>query len=125
VGAHMLELRRTNAGIFSEETSVNMYDFEKAVQEYEKGNEELLRQMIIPGEVVGEIYPILEIKEDNIKQILTGKSIYKKDIIKDEGWKVESSVSAFCNGKFIGMYKIFRGKEIFAKPEFVMQPQRE
>src|SRR3990167_8746102 len=30
-GAHMLELRRVRAGIFREETSVNLYDFEKAV----------------------------------------------------------------------------------------------
>lgn len=128
VGAHMLELRRISAGIFHEEDknypSVNMYDFEKAVQEYRGGNETSLRKIIIPAEIVSEVYPALDIKEENLKQILTGKPIYKKDLIKDEGWKVESVVSCFCNEKFIGMYKIFRGKEIFAKPEFVMQEMR-
>jgi H/ACA ribonucleoprotein complex subunit 4 len=125
VGAHMLELRRISAGIFNEEDkeypSVKMYDFEKAVHEYENGNENPLRKIIIPGEIVGKVYPVLEIKEEDLQQILTGKPIHKKDILNDEGWKVESIISCFCNGKFIGMYKIFRGKEIFAKPEFVMQ----
>jgi H/ACA ribonucleoprotein complex subunit 4 len=125
VGAHMLELRRTNAGIFNEENKeyplVNMYELEKAAQEYENGNEESLRKIIIPGEVIGIVYPVLEIKDENLKQILTGKSLHKRDLIKDEGWKTESTVSCFCNNSFIGMYKIFRGKEIFAKPLFVLQ----
>jgi H/ACA ribonucleoprotein complex subunit 4 len=128
IGAHMLELRRISAGIFNEEDkeypSVKLYDFEKTIYEYEMGNDEQLRKIIIPGEIVGEAYPLLEIKDENINQILTGKPIYKKDVIKDEGWKVDSVVSCFCNNKFIGMYKIFRGKEIFARSEFVMQDMR-
>ena len=142
IGAHMLELRRTraglftefgklfinekfNAGIFNEEDkeypSVNMYDFEKAVDEFKNGNEELLRKIIIPGEIVSKVYPEVQIKEEGLKQIFTGKPIYKKDLVKDEGWKVNSIASVFCKNQFIGMYKIFRGKEIFAKSEFVMQ----
>lgn len=128
VGAHMLELRRISAGIFNEEDreypSVKLYDYEKAVHEYENGNDELLRKIIIPGEIIGKAYPFLEIKEDNLQQILTGKPIHKKDLLKDEGWKVDSTISCFCNNKFVGMYKIFRGKEIFARAEFVMQEMR-
>ena len=44
-GAHMLELRRTKAGIFEEKESVNLYDFEKAVEEYKVGKEENLRKI--------------------------------------------------------------------------------
>ncbi len=128
IGAHMLELRRISAGIFNEENknypSIKMYEFEKAVEEYEKGNDKLLREIIIPGEIVSKVYPALNIRDDNLKQILTGKPIHKRDLISDEGWRVDSIVSCFCNKKFIGMYKIFRGKEIFAKPEFVMQEIR-
>jgi H/ACA ribonucleoprotein complex subunit 4 len=128
IGAHMLELRRISAGIFNEEDkiypSVKMYDFEKAVQEYENGNDEYLKKIIIPGEIVAKVYLPVEIREDNLKQILTGKSLHKKDVIKDEGWMVNSVVSCFLDNKFIGMYKIFRGKEIFARPEFVMQEVR-
>jgi H/ACA ribonucleoprotein complex subunit 4 len=128
IGAHMLELRRISAGIFNEEDkiypSVKMYDFEKAVKEYEDGNDKHLKEIIIPGEIVQKVYPPLEIRDENLKQILTGKSLHKRDLIKDEGWKVDSVVSCFCKEKFIGMYKIFRGKEIFARPEFVMQEVR-
>ena len=47
---------------------VNLYDFENAVDEYEKGNEKLLKEMIIPGEIVSEVYPVVEIKKDNLKK---------------------------------------------------------
>ena len=124
IGAHMLELRRISAGIFDESFSVNLYEFEKAVEEYKKGNKKLLKDIIIPGEIITKIHPILEIKEDNLKSILTGKPIYKKDLVKDTGVKKDSIICVFCNEKFIGMYSVIRGKEIFAKSEFVMQPVR-
>lgn len=122
IGAHMLELRRTRAGIFEEDTSINLYDFEKAVDEYQKGNEELLRAIIIPAEIILQLHEVVEIKEDNLKSILTGKPIYRKDLKKMTGAKKDAVVSVFCNNKFIGMYKIIRGKEIFAKALFVLQP---
>lgn len=123
VGAHMLELRRVSAGIFDEEFAINLYEFEKAVEEYKKGNSELLEKIIIPAEsIIKKVYPVMEIRDDNLKQILTGKPIYKKDVLKDEGWRIDSVVGVFCENKFVGMYKVFRGKEIFARAEFVFQP---
>ncbi len=158
VGAHMLELRRIRAGIFKansgkicinsssgksqikEDSLVNLYEFEKAVDEYGKGNEELLRKIIIPGEIISEVYDVVEIKKDNLKKIFTGKPILKEDLSKNE--KFESGeqktgnffssssgksqtngkiVSVFSGEKFIGMYKIINNKDIFAKAEFVMQ----
>lgn len=124
-GAHMLELRRIKAGIFYEKFAVKMYDFEKAIEEYKNGNDWPLKKIIIPAEIISEIYPAIQILPESLNQILTGKPIYKKDLIKDEGWKINDIVSAFSDGQFVGMYKIFRGKEIFAKPEFVMQPLKE
>jgi H/ACA ribonucleoprotein complex subunit 4 len=126
VGAHMLELRRVNAGVFEEEFAVNLYEFEKAVEDYKNGNPDLLEKIIIPGEnAIKKVFPVMDIKQDNLKQILTGKPIYKKDVLNDKGWKIESIVSVFCDKNFIGMYKILRGKEIFAKPEFVFQPIKQ
>ncbi|MFQ5532113.1 MAG: RNA-guided pseudouridylation complex pseudouridine synthase subunit Cbf5, partial [Candidatus Nanoarchaeia archaeon] len=61
IGAHMLELRRIRAGIFEESDSVSLYDFEKAVAEYEKGNAEFLKKMIILGEIIKEIYPVINV----------------------------------------------------------------
>ncbi len=125
VGAHMLELRRIRAGIFKEDSIVSLYDFEKAVDEYKNGNEELLRKIIFPAEIVSQLYPVMQINPENLNQIFTGKPIYKKDVANDEGWKKDEIVCAFNEENFIGMYKIFRGKEIFAKSEFVMQPIKQ
>ena len=126
IGAHMLELRRIEAGIFDESSIINLYDFEKAVDEWKKGNGKLLRKIIIPAEdAIKKVYSEVQIKEDNLKQIFTGKPIYKKDLVEDKGWKKDSIVAVFCEEQFVGMYKIMRGKEIFAKGEFVMQPVRK
>jgi H/ACA ribonucleoprotein complex subunit 4 len=124
VGAHMLELRRVSAGIFDESFSVNLYEFEKAVEEHKKGNSGLLKEIIIPGEIITKIHSVVDIRKDNLAQILTGKPIYKKDLVKDTGVKKEQTICVFCEGDFIGMYTVIRGKDIFAKPEFVMQPIR-
>jgi tRNA U55 pseudouridine synthase TruB len=66
----MLELRRIRAGIFKEDDkeypSVKLDDFEKAVDEYKKGNEGLLRKMIIPAEVISKLFPVIKIKQDAI-----------------------------------------------------------
>src|SRR3989344_8911697 len=121
VGAHMLELRRVRAGIFEEDSIVNLYDFEKAVDEYEKGNEENLRKIIIPAEIISEVYPVLEIKKDNLKQIYTGKPLHEKDLVKKQDFEKNSIVCIFADDRFIGMYKILKEKEIFAKSKFVMQ----
>ena len=68
VGAHMLELRRVRAGIFKEDSIVNLYDFEKAVDAYKDGKDKLLREIIIPGEIVSELHPVVEIKKDGLQE---------------------------------------------------------
>ena len=121
IGAHMLELRRTRAGIFKENSIVNLYEFEKAVDEYQNGSEENLRKIIIPAEIISEVYPVIQIKKNDLKKILTGKPIHKEDLIKPEDFEKNSIVCVFADDKFIGMYKIIKDKNIVAKAEFVMQ----
>ncbi len=135
IGAHMLELRRIRAGIFSEYRnknckypSVNLYDFEKAVEEYRKGSEKPLKDIIVPAEIVSEVYPVVRVKEKEIKRLLTGKPIFTKDLM-DEGEEIEKGriICVFSGERFIGMYKVINTydknrDEIFAKPEFVLQP---
>jgi len=124
-GAHMLELRRINAGIFDEATSYTLYDLEQAAEEYKNGNEEKLKKMIVPAEIVCQIYKDVEIKPDNIIQIFTGKSIFKKDVLDKKEAVVGDVVGIFCEGKFIGMYELIEDFLKFAKPKFVMQPLKE
>jgi len=124
IGAHMLELRRIRAGIFKEESIVNLYDFEKAVEEYEKGNEKKLREIIIPAEIILKLHKVVEIKDKNLTQIFTGKSIKSEDLIKKANYEKDSIVCVFCKDRFIGMYRIVDKEHTFAKPKFVMQPTR-
>lgn len=121
IGAHMLELRRVRAGIFEERNSVNLYDFEKAVKEYKEGNEEYLRRIIIPAEIISKVYPVVQIKGDNLKQIFTGKPIYKKDLIKIPNIEKKKIICIFNKDKFIEMAEVINERDIFAKSKFVFQ----
>jgi len=122
IGAHMLELRRIRAGIFKEEDSINLYELEKAVIEYKKGNEELLKNLISPGEIISRIYSVVQIKEESAIRILRGQPVYNKDLVKIVDIERNNMISVFSIDKFIGVFKVVLENEIFAKPEFVLQP---
>ena len=119
IGAHMLELRRTRAGIFKEENSVNLYDFEKALD-----NEKELRKIIIPGEIITELHPVVEIKEAYIGKVLHGIPIHDKFLKKKVKMEKDSKISVFSGDKFIGMFKVINAKDIFAKSDFTFQDIR-
>ncbi len=117
-GAHMTELRRTKAGIFSEEDKnfVNLYDFQRAMEEYKKGNEEKLREMLIPAEIISEILPAVQAKEESVSKLIDGKPIFLKDIeMIPEGEKF----AVFHGNKLIEIAKKVNEGEIIARPEFV------
>jgi len=122
IGAHMLELRRVRAGIFKEDSMVSLYEFEKAVDEYEKGNEELLRKIIIPAEIVSEVYPPVEINKDAIKRLYHGKPFFYEDLKKKIKMEKGKIISVFSGEQFIGMFTVINSEKTFAKSEFVMQP---
>lgn len=125
IGAHMLELRRIRAGIFKEDSLVNLYDFEKAVRKFEKGDEKPLREIIIPGEIVSEVYQEVQIEKQASEKILHGKAIYNEDLKEKVEVEKKKSISVFSGDRFIGMFKVINKKNIFAKPEFVLQPIKE
>jgi len=121
-GAHMLELRRTQAGIFNESTAVTLYDFDKAVEAYKQGDESLLRKMIVPGEIVAQLLPIIKIRKDVVKKVFTGSPIFSsfleeppsKDLVKGD------KVAVFAGTQFIGCYNFIGSDELIAKAEFVL-----
>jgi len=125
ISAHMLELRRTRAGIFLEDDkkypSIKLYDFKKAVEEYKNGEEKLLREMIIPGEIVSKLHKTFEIKSGEKKRLLTGKPLYRKDLVKEEKLEKEEIICIFDKNEFVGIYKVINGEDILAKPDFVFQ----
>ena len=117
-GAHMLELRRTKASIFQEETSINLYEFEKALEEYKNGNESHLRNILMPAEeAIKKVLPTVQIKADSSKSILTGKPLMKSDI--KEEFPKEEIFAIFNKDKFVAIMKKSDEEDILARPEFV------
>lgn len=115
-GANMTELRRTKAGLFNEEDEnfVNLYQLEEAWNEYKEGREEKLRKIIIPGEIIANILPVIFVDGD-IKQLLTGKPIYKGEI--------EIKEDLFClfkENQLIGIYRRVEENNIIARAEWVL-----
>ena len=121
VGAHMLELRRIRAGIFKEDNekypSISLYELEKVMKD-----EKMLRKIIIPGEIISQIYPVVQINEESAERILRGQPIYEKNLAEKYNFNVENKISVFSEDRFIGVFRIINEREVFAKPEFVLQP---
>ncbi len=115
-GAHMLELRRTQAGIFKEQTTHTLYEIKEAIDEYNKCNEQPLRQLLIPAEIITEVLPILECKEESITELLRGRPIYPHDLTTKE---VPEKFCIFSGNKFIEVAKKVDEPGLTARPEFV------
>jgi len=121
-GAHMLELRRIRAGIFKEDESINLYDFEKAVSEYKNGDDSALKKLIYPGEIISELFPVVQIQEESAERILRGQPVYEKNLTGKANVNIGDKICVFSGDKFIGVFTVVLQDKIFAKPEFVLQP---
>lgn len=122
IGAHMTGLRRIRAGIFKVEKSITKENFEIAVEEYFNGNDKKLREIIIPAEIVSEVYPIVKVKKEYVEKIFHGSPIYSEFLEEEKEFETGKIVCVFEKEKFVGMFKIINEGNIFAKPEFVLQP---
>jgi len=118
-GAHMLELRRTQASIFSEDdkTFINLYDLEKAYNQYKEGDEEPLRYILIPAEeAIKRVLPVVQLNPKDLKHVLTGKPLTKDDL---KEIPKEDTFAVFLKDKFIEIAKKTNEDNIIARPEFV------
>jgi len=96
-GAHMGELRRTGAGIFDESTIVSLYDFEKAVDEYNGGNKESLKKMIVRAEdAIRKVLPVIEVDKSALKSLYTGKPLFSSNVKGGEDLKAGEVFALFC-----------------------------
>jgi H/ACA ribonucleoprotein complex subunit 4 len=119
IGAHMLELRRTQAGLFDESKNlVNLYDLDSAVKALEDGDEKPLRKILQPAEgLIKEILPIAEANPASKKSLLDGKPIHQADLTSK--LPKEEIFALFIEEQFIGIYQQFKEDEILAKAMFV------
>src|SRR3989344_1295048 len=120
-GAHMLELRRTKAGFFDEGNSdfLNLYDLEKAFDEYKSGDEKKLRKILIPAEEsILKVMPAIQVKEEAVKKLLMGKPLMKDDLSSEI---IDAKIFAvFCEDKLIEICKGVEEGDIVGRALFVL-----
>lgn len=122
-GAHMSELRRTKAGYFDEEKMYTLYELDEAILKYKKGDDEQLKNMIIPAiEIIKKKFKIIYVKKEVVKSLLTGKPLLKNHVLDlkqieklDEGEKF----AIFEGEKFIEIAKKVTQNSVIAKSLFV------
>jgi H/ACA ribonucleoprotein complex subunit 4 len=121
-GAHMGELRRTQAGIFSEEDNlVKLEDFEDAVKKWKDGDESELRGMVVDArEAIRKVLPVVEIDKSALRALFIGKPLLASNVVGGgEDLKKDEVFAAFSGERFVGVYRVTGDEKFFARSEFV------
>jgi tRNA pseudouridine55 synthase len=119
-GAHMGELRRTEAGIFDESTIVSLYDFEKAVEAWNGGDDSLLREMIVPAEdAIRKVLSVVEVDKSALGSLYVGRPLLKSNVVGGVDVEDGEVFALFCEYVFVGVYKRGKERSVFARAEFV------
>jgi len=119
-GAQMSGLRRIRAGMFEEGGLISIEEFEKAVESFNNGDEKLLRDILIPAEIISELYPVVQVKAGSVVKLFNGKPLMAKDV---EGEFADCDVFVvFCKDRFIGVYRKVNEKDNIGRANFVLQP---
>lgn len=96
--AHMQELRRTRAGVFTEEQSVSLQNLKDAYEFWKSGNEESLRNMIYPMEKVADNIKNVVVKDSAIHNISSGAPVYSNGLS-----RIEEGIE---RGKIVGIFSL-------------------
>ena len=75
VGAHLQDLRRTRAGVLTEDQAVSLHDIKDAVEEHKSGRSEHLKKMLHPKEVLLAQIPKVEVKDSAVDAICHGANL--------------------------------------------------
>lgn len=119
-GAHMGELRRTEAGIFNEDKIYTLPEFETAVKDWESGNDYSLRKMLVPAEdAIKKVLPFVEVDKSAVKSLHIGRPLFSSNVLKNPGLQPGEIFALFCGNLFIGIYKKTDEEIIFGRSEFV------
>jgi H/ACA ribonucleoprotein complex subunit 4 len=120
-GAHMGELRRTEAGIFDEKDIVTLDEFEAAVIKWKDGDEKDLCGMVMRAEdAIRKVLPVVEVDKSALKSLYIGRPLFMSNVVSGKEDFVEGDfAAAFCGDVFVGIYRRSSEEIIFGRPEFV------
>ncbi len=102
-GAHLQELRRTRTGSFTEEHAVKLQDLKDGFEFWKQGNEDYIRSMIHPMEIVADNMKVVIIKDSAIPNITNGAPLGVNGLCRiEKGIKKGDLVGMLSlNGEFI------------------------
>ena len=106
----------------------SIYEFLEAVEEYNKGDEKKLREILIPGEVISQVLPVININKKFSGKLLHGSPLFREHLENPKQFddiKKEEKIAIFEKDKFIGVFSIVNSKKesnMIATPEFILQP---
>jgi H/ACA ribonucleoprotein complex subunit 4 len=104
IGAHLLELRRTRSGVFTEDRAVTLQALCDAVALWrEKNDETALREIVLPLEAVADSMRTVLIKDSAIEAICSGAPLAVGGIL-----RIQSEIKP---GDWVGMLSL-RGELI-------------
>ncbi len=128
-GAHMIELRRNQAGLFSDKDAefISLEEFDKVIEGYEKGSEKELRKLIIPAEIITKSIELVEVNQEAVAKLKNGSPIFEEMLINpEEAIKIIDKKVAFavvCKDNLIEIAKKddnFKFPNVLAKAECVL-----
>jgi H/ACA ribonucleoprotein complex subunit 4 len=117
VGSHLQDLRRTRAGVLTEDMAVSLQSLRDAVEERNAGDESHLRGMIHPKEALFGQMPRIEIKDSAVDAICHGAALAIPGIVAlDEHIaKGDTVVIMTLNGESVGIGTAQMGSEEIMK----------
>ena len=112
-GGHMGDLRRTMSFPFTDQNLVKMHEIVDAIDAWKNdGEEDELRNIVLPGEVLLEGIPKIIIAESAAKNVAKGSPIYAPGIISIEMQKISEDSNrvacytpngaVVCLGRYVG-----------------------
>ncbi len=91
-GAHMMELRRVEAGSFKEEDMVILQDLKDGYEYFRQGKGNRLKKILMPYERALEIFPKIKIKDTAAGAVLNGADLTVPGILEMENFSEDDHV---------------------------------
>jgi len=120
VGAHLQDLRRTRAGVLTEDMAVSLHDIKDAVEEHRAGNSEHLKKMLHPKEVLLAQIPKVEVKDSAVDAMCHGANLAVPGVVAiDDGVGKGDLVAIMTlSGEGVGLgHALMTAEEIIKRQE--------
>ena len=120
VGAHLQDLRRTRAGVLTEDKAVSLHDIKDAIEEHRSGTSDSLKRMLHPKEVLLAQIPKVEVKDSAVDAICHGANLAVPGVVAiDEGVRIGDLVAIMTlSGEGVGLgHALMTAEEIVKRQE--------